>query len=66
MLELINKEETARRLGVSPYSIPRLIRDGLSFVRVGRRRIMFDPADVAAYISLKKNQEAPWKTERKK
>jgi excisionase family DNA binding protein len=59
MLELIDKKEAARRLGVSPYSMPRIIQDGLQFVRVGKRRMLFDPADVEKYIQAKKGQARP-------
>jgi excisionase family DNA binding protein len=56
MIELKNKEEAAKMLGVSPHSIPHIIRDGLQFVRVGKRRVMFRPEDVLAYIEKKINK----------
>ena len=59
MIELKNKKEAAKMLGVSEHSIPHIIRDGLQFVRVGKRRIMFRPEDVLAYIEKKLNQPRP-------
>jgi excisionase family DNA binding protein len=56
MIELKNKQEAAKMLGVSPHSIPHIIRDGLQFVRVGKRRVMFRIEDIMAYIERKMNK----------
>jgi predicted DNA-binding transcriptional regulator AlpA len=55
MTQLINKQEAAAILGISPFSINRLMRE-LPYVRVGARRVMFDPRDVQAYIEARKVQ----------
>ena len=43
MMQLIDKKEAAALLNVSPFSMNRLMRE-LPYVRVGARRVMFDPA----------------------
>jgi hypothetical protein len=52
-MTLLNKQETAAILGISPFSINRLMRE-IPFVRVGSRRVMFDPRDVQAYIEARR------------
>jgi hypothetical protein len=59
MIELKDKKETAKLLGVSPHSLPHIIRDGLQFVRVGKRRVMFRVEDIQNYIQQKMNQPKP-------
>lgn len=58
MNQLIDKREAARLLGISPFSMNRIMR-GLPFVKVGSRRVMFDPQDVRAYIESRKVQPRP-------
>jgi predicted DNA-binding transcriptional regulator AlpA len=58
MVELIDKRQTAAILGISPFSINRLMRE-LPYVRVGSRRVMFDPRDVQDYIEARKVQPRP-------
>lgn len=51
---LLNKTEAAKVLGISPASIPRLVRlKGLPFVRIGRR-VLFDPRDIENFINNNK------------
>lgn len=54
-MTLINKQEAAALLGISPYSINRVMKD-IGFVRVSPRRVMLDRADVLAYIENRKVQ----------
>jgi predicted DNA-binding transcriptional regulator AlpA len=58
MTQLINKQEAAAILGISPFSINRLMRE-LPYVRVGSRRVMFDPRDVQSYIESRKVKPRP-------
>jgi predicted DNA-binding transcriptional regulator AlpA len=58
MTQLINKQEAAAILGISPFSMNRMMRE-IPFVRVGARRVMFDPRDVQAYIENRKVQPRP-------
>jgi len=58
MNQLIDKREAARLLGISPFSMNRIMR-GLPYVRVGSRRVMFDPLDLQAYIEARKVQPRP-------
>jgi len=55
MTQLINKQEAAAILGVSPLSINRLMRE-IPYVRVGVRRVMFDVRDLQNYIEQRKVQ----------
>jgi len=55
MTQLINKQEAAAILGVSPLSINRLMRE-IPYVRVGGRRVMFDVRDLQNYIEQRKVQ----------
>jgi len=55
MTQLINKSEAAAILGISPFSINRLMRE-IPFVRVGARRVMFDPKDIQTYIEARKTR----------
>ena len=50
---LINKKELAKRLGISPFSVNRVMAD-IGYVRVGRRRVMFEPRAVRAYIERRR------------
>ncbi len=55
MVKLIDKRQAAALLGISPYSINRVMRE-LPFVRVSPRRIMFDVQDVENYVEARKVQ----------
>lgn len=46
---LLSKREAAEILGISVYSIQRLLHD-IGVVRVGRRRILIHPDDLRSYI----------------
>ena len=58
MNQLIDKREAARLLGISPFSINRIMRE-LPYVRVSPRRVVFDVRDVQAYIESRKVQPKP-------
>ena len=49
MVQLIDKRQAAALLGISPFSMNRLMRE-LPFVRVGQRRVMFSPQAIQEYI----------------
>lgn len=52
---LLTLGEVARRLGISPRSLARLISAGdLAVVRVSTRVVRISPADLAAYIASKR------------
>ena len=52
---LLSAPEVRRLLAISPMGLHRLRRSGsLPAVRVGKRRIAFDPADVRAFIDSRK------------
>ena len=53
MTQLINKQQAAAILGISPFSMGRMMKI-IPFVRVSPRRVLFDPADLASYIESKK------------
>ncbi len=55
MVELLDKRATAQILGISHLSMNRIMAE-LPHVRVGKRRVMFDPRDVEAYIEARKVQ----------
>jgi excisionase family DNA binding protein len=48
-MKLLNKTEVAEILGVSPFSMNRL-KGEIGFVKVGPRRVLFDPEAVKNYI----------------
>jgi hypothetical protein len=58
MTKLLSKREAAEILGVSPFSMNRIMRE-LPFIRVSPRRVVFDPRDVQGYIEAKKVQPRP-------
>jgi len=50
MAPLVPLAEAARLLGVSPKTVRRLVECGeLAVVRVGTRRVLFDPRDLQLY-----------------
>ena len=49
---LIDKRAVAALLGISPFSVNRIMAD-IGYVRVGRRRVMFEPKKVRDYIERK-------------
>jgi hypothetical protein len=55
MQKLLSKQELSELLGCAPTSIPRLQRE-IGFVRVGLRRVMFHPDDVASYIEKQRQK----------
>ena len=50
---LINKQQAAAILGISPFSMNRMMKI-IPFVRVSPRRVLFDTEDLASYIESKK------------
>ena len=51
MEPLLSIREAARYLGVSPQTAARLVRAGdIDAIRVGRRRLLIDPASLRAFI----------------
>jgi predicted DNA-binding transcriptional regulator AlpA len=53
VVQLLNKKETAALLGISQFSMNRIMAE-LPHVVVGKRRVLFDPKDVEAYIEARK------------
>ena len=49
---LLNVNEAAQRLGVSVSYLNklRLTREGPVFIKLGARRVAYDPADLAAWL----------------
>lgn len=62
MDRLLNNDQAAEILNISPYSLRgKVSRREIPFIKVGRRTL-FDPADLRAYIDARKVQprrEAP-------
>ena len=54
-IRLLNNTETAQILGISPRTLPkwRLRGDGPSFVRVGRRRVLYRLDAIEEYLSTR-------------
>jgi hypothetical protein len=48
-MDLISKRDAARFLGVSPYSMNRLMRE-IGYVRIGKRRVMFLREALLEYV----------------
>ena len=56
MDRLLNNDEAADILNISPYSLRgKVSRREIPFIKVGRRTL-FDPADLRAYIEARKVQ----------
>jgi excisionase family DNA binding protein len=62
MDRLLNNDQAAEILNISPFSLRgKVSRREIPFIKVGRRTL-FDPADLRAYIDARKVQprrEAP-------
>jgi excisionase family DNA binding protein len=62
MDRLLNNDQAAEILNISPFSLRgKVSRREIPFIKVGRRTL-FDPADLRAYIEARKVQprrEAP-------
>jgi len=56
--KLLSKPEAAELLGVSPFSMNRLMRE-IGFVRVGNRRVLFDPQAIQEYIQARTVKPSP-------
>ena len=54
MSNLVGRSKAAQLLGVSIYTIPHLRRIGLPYVRLGKRKILYDPTDLQSYIEARK------------
>lgn len=56
---LIDARDAARRLGVSPRTLWQLTKDGeVACVRV-RQRVLYDPADLTAFIRANRQGGGP-------
>jgi excisionase family DNA binding protein len=59
MEKLLNNDEAAKILGVSPHSMRgKVFRREIPFIKIGRRTL-FDPADLRAIIEAGKVQPRP-------
>lgn len=59
MNRLLNNQEAAELLGISPFSLRgKVLRREVPFIKIGRRTL-FDPADLAAFIEAAKVQPQP-------
>jgi excisionase family DNA binding protein len=59
MNRLLNNQEAAEILGISPFSLRgKVLRREVPFVKIGRRTL-FDPADLRAFIEARKVQPRP-------
>ena len=59
MNRLLNNQEAAEILGISPFSLRgKVLRREVPFVKIGRRTL-FDPADLHAFIEASKVQPRP-------
>jgi excisionase family DNA binding protein len=59
MNRLLNNQEAAELLGISPFSLRgKVLRREVPFVKIGRRTL-FDPADLAKFIEASKVQPRP-------
>lgn len=55
-LGLYSPEQVAEMLGVSRKNLIDNLKAEVRYVVVGKKRIMFDPKDVRAYINRKKSK----------
>jgi excisionase family DNA binding protein len=59
MNNLINNEQAAELLGISPFSLRgKVLRREVPFIKIGRRTL-FDPADLRSFIEARKVQPRP-------
>jgi excisionase family DNA binding protein len=59
MNRLLNNQEAAEILGISPFSLRgKVLRREVPFVKIGRRTL-FDPVDLHAFIEASKVQPRP-------
>lgn len=59
MNRLLNNQEAAELLGISPFSLRgKVLRKEVPHVKIGRRTL-FDPADLRAFIEAAKVQPRP-------
>jgi excisionase family DNA binding protein len=56
--KLLSKREAAELLGVSEFSMNRLMPE-IGFVRVGRRRVLFSPQALQEYIQARTEKPSP-------
>jgi excisionase family DNA binding protein len=56
--KLLSKREAAERLGVSEFSMNRLMPE-IGFVRVGNRRVLFSPQAIQEYIQARTVKPSP-------
>ena len=47
---LLTQQQLCKQLGIGDHTVRRLRSEGLPFVRVGKRRMMFDVAEVVEWL----------------
>jgi excisionase family DNA binding protein len=59
MNRLLNNQEAAEVLGISPFSLRgKVLRREVPFIKIGRRTL-FDPVDLKAFIEKNKVEPRP-------